>query len=190
MSIHKQLETVKAQLANLQQDSHERLDALNVKMHASLMALAHTQFTELNNFEIGGVGESAFSCVGAPHAGASRADAGASRAVARVSTRRSTHANAVQQELVPTIEFSPENLQTAIAQNIPVIFRIGGDLPTADIQTALSKHPTAYRTTTNTRVRFDTVYNDRNGLHRIEEGPHEYPWKAGSAQQIIDLILP
>ena len=51
-SMQRELETVKAQLAHIKHDSHERLDALNAKMHKALMKLAKEQFTELNSFEI------------------------------------------------------------------------------------------------------------------------------------------
>ena len=206
-SMQRELETVKAQLAHIKHDSHERLDALNAKMHQALMKLAKDQFTELNSFEIddGRAPSSpdaassdsdssdadsadADSADAAPSSHAPPAPASPTAAPQRVSTRSSNPPP--QQVLVRAVPFTPENLLSAIHRAEPAIFDVGDVISAARIQSMLSTDQTAYRTTTNTRIKFHTVFQDQNGLHRIEEGPHEYPWRAGTAQDIIDYLFP
>ena len=97
----------------------------------------------------------------------------------------------VPQELVPTVPFSHTNLILAIQRDRPVIFEIGGDMePTETTKATLKRDQTLYRTTTNSRMKMQAIFEDLNGLSRIEEGPHEFPWKNGSAQAIIETIFP
>jgi hypothetical protein len=202
-TMQRELETVKAQLAHIKNNSHERLDALNAKMHQALMKLAKDQFTELNSFEIDD--DRAPSSPDAASADSSSSDADSvghappnpappnpmpptAAAPQRVSTRSSNPPP--QQALVRAVPFTPENLLSAIHLAEPAIFDVGDAGSVARIQNTLSTDQTAYRTTTNTRVKFHTLFKDQNGLHRIEEGPHEFPWRAGAAQDIISSLFP
>ena len=95
-----------------------------------------------------------------------------------------------QQDRICPVPFTRENFLLAIATAEPVVFEVDQVPSVASIKNTLRTDQTAYRTTTSSRMRFERVFHDPNGIHRIEEGVHEHPWQQGRAQDIIDADFP
>jgi len=90
---------------------------------------------------------------------------------------------------VQTLQFTTENLHKAIRDRESVVFQVGEVDPITAIQEKLRHDKTAYRTSTRSRQTFRTVFEDKNGLLRIEESVHEPQWQAGSGQGIMNSLF-
>jgi hypothetical protein len=94
------------------------------------------------------------------------------------------------QKIAGSCAFNVDNVLRAIEAEEPALFDVcdmGIDM-IEEMKGRLRGYTGVHRTTTNSRATMAQIFDNVNGLDRIEEGVHD-AWACGSADEMVDLLF-
>jgi hypothetical protein len=190
------------------QEAYDMLQQMNLQAHGKLMKLASEQFKMFDNFDfnvpvVHNIADTIDGAEGGARVGGAAVGgsaAGSDRGLKRsmpspfeeVSTRSTRSSKVhVHQEVVLSQPFTQKNLNNAITCGVPALFDIDSiNNAKSEIMEKLKDDKTLYRTTTNGTATFKQVYEDKQGIRRIEVGVHRPRWEYGSGKDIFHSLFP